>query len=348
MLLDIDEDISKYKSRGSSKFLLYCRRSKYGIKISFALILVILVTLLLFLSITIAIRFSSRFFVSINNLITASEEIGKGDLNTKVPEIKTDIEMEKLISNFNSMIAKLKDQQQKLVNSERMEAWESIARKLAHEIQNLLTPIQLTIDNLRSKYLDEISKQNQEKFEVNLKTINNQINQIENLVNEFSDFARMPKPVYKKNNLRDVIVLNIELLKKLDNNINFKFNSTKSIEFKFDYDQINRVCFNLIKNSIESLIEKSKKTNDLNKNIDIEIIDHIDYISLTISDTGLGFKNIKTSDLTKPYFTTKANGTGLGLSIVSKIINDHNGSIVFSNMNDGAKVEIKFINSYGK
>ena len=340
----LDEDISKYlqESEEAVNFYYTVEDQSTGIKISFALIYVILVTLLLFLSITIAIRFSSRFFVSINNLITASEEIGKGDLNTKVPEIKTDIEMEKLISNFNSMIAKLKDQQQKLVNSERMEAWESIARKLAHEIKNPLTPIQLTIDNLRSKYLDEISKQNQEKFEVNLKTINNQINQIENLVNEFSDFARMPKPVYKKNNLRDVIVLNIELLKKLDNNINFKFNSTKSIEFKFDYDQINRVCFNLIKNSIESLIEKSKKTNDLNKNIDIEIIDHIDYISLTISDTGLGFKNIKTSDLTKPYFTTKANGTGLGLSIVSKIINDHNGSIVFSNMNDGAKVEIKF------
>ena len=340
----LDEDISKYlqESEEAVNFYYTVEDQSTGIKISFALIYVILVTLLLFLSITIAIRFSSRFFVSINNLITASEEIGKGDLNTKVPEIKTDIEMEKLISNFNSMIVKLKDQQQKLVNSERMEAWESIARKLAHEIKNPLTPIQLTIDNLRSKYLDEISKQNQEKFEVNLKTINNQINQIENLVNEFSDFARMPKPVYKKNNLRDVIVLNIELLKKLDNNINFKFNSTKSIEFKFDYDQINRVCFNLIKNSIESLIEKSKKTNDLNKNIDIEIIDHIDYISLTISDTGLGFKNIKTSDLTKPYFTTKANGTGLGLSIVSKIINDHNGSIVFSNMNDGAKVEIKF------
>ncbi len=340
----LDEDISKYlqESEEAVNFYYTVEDQSTGIKISFALIYVILVTLLLFLSITIAIRFSSRFFVSINNLITASEEIGKGDLNTKVPEIKTDIEMEKLISNFNSMIVKLKDQQQKLVNSERMEAWESIARKLAHEIKNPLTPIQLTIDNLRSKYLGEISKQNQEKFEVNLKTINNQINQIENLVNEFSDFARMPKPVYKKNNLRDVIVLNIELLKKLDANINFKFNSKKSIEFKFDYDQINRVCFNLIKNSIESLIEKSKKTSDLNKNIDIEIIDHIDYISLTISDTGLGFKNIKTSDLTKPYFTTKANGTGLGLSIVSKIINDHNGSIVFTNMNDGAKVEIKF------
>ena len=340
----LDEDISKYlqESEEAVNFYYTVEDQSTGIKISFALIYVILVTLLLFLSITIAIRFSSRFFVSINNLITASEQIGKGDLNTKVPDIKTDIEMEKLISNFNSMIIKLKDQQQKLLNSERMEAWETIARKLAHEIKNPLTPIQLTIDNLRSKYLNDIKNENKDKFKSNLKMINNQINQIENLVNEFSDFARMPKPVYKDNNLNNVVLSNVELLKKIDKEIKINFNTNKTIRFNFDYEQISRVCFNLIKNSIESLQEKAKKTPNTNKNIDIEIIDHIDYISLTIIDTGLGFKNINTSDLTKPYFTTKTDGTGLGLSIVSKIINDHNGILTFANTDDGAKIEIKF------
>ena len=340
----LDKDISKYlqESEEAINFYYTVEDQSTGIKFSFALIYIILVTLLLFLSITIAIRFSSRFFVSINNLITASEQIGKGDLNTKVPDIKTDVEMEKLIDNFNSMIAKLKNQQEKLLNSERMEAWETIARKLAHEIKNPLTPIQLTIDNLRSKYLIDIKNENKEKFEINLKTINNQIHQIENLVNEFSDFARMPKPIYKENSLKEVITINLELLKKMDKNINFSFNSKNSFKFKFDYSQISRVCFNLIKNSIESLKEKSKKTTNFDKNIDIEITEHIDYISLTIIDTGIGFKNIKTSELTKPYFTTKAYGSGLGLSIVSKIINDHNGVIAFTNLNDGAKVEIKF------
>ena len=340
----LDKDISKYlqESEEAVNFYYTVEDQSTGIKISFALIYVILVALLLFLSITIAIRFSSRFFISINNLITASEKIGKGDLNTKVPSIKTDIEMEKLIENFNSMIAKLKNQQQKLLNTERMEAWETIARKLAHEIKNPLTPIQLTIDNLRSKYLVDIKDENKVKFEINLKTINNQILQIENLVNEFSDFARMPKPVYKTNDLNSVILLNIELLKKLDKKINFNFNSNKIVRFKFDYDQINRVCFNLIKNSIESLREKEQKTPNSNKNINIEIRDDIDYILFTIIDTGLGFRNIDTSELTKPYFTTKADGTGLGLSIVSKIINDHNGIISFSNLDNGAKVEIIF------
>ncbi len=340
----LDKDISKYlqESEEAVNFYYTVEDQSTGIKISFALIYVILVTLLLFLSITIAIRFSSRFFVSINNLISASEKIGKGDLNTKVPDVKTDVEMEKLISNFNSMITKLKDQQQKLLNSERMEAWETIARKLAHEIKNPLTPIQLTIDNLKSKYLNNINDENKEKFLTNLNTINNQINQIENLVNEFSDFARMPKPVYKKNNLKDVINSNIELLRKLDNEIKFNFNSTNSINFNFDYEQISRVCFNLIKNSVESIREKQQKTANSIKNINIEIVDHIDYISLTITDTGIGFKNIKTSELTKPYFTTKSDGTGLGLSIVSKIVNDHNGVISFLDIKNGAKIEIKF------
>ena len=132
------------------------------------------------------------------------------------------------------------------------------------------------------------------------------------------------------------------MLKKLDRDVTFAFNSKKSIKFNFDYEQISRVVFNLIKNSIESLREKGLKTANLNKNINIEIQDHIDYISLTIIDTGLGFKNINKSELTKPYFTTKTEGTGLGLSIVSKIINDHNGLISFMNLKNGAEVQIKF------
>ena len=139
-----------------------------------------------------------------------------------------------------------------------------------------------------------------------------------------------------------MILPNIELLKKLDKDIQFNFNQNQEIDFKFDFEQISRVCFNLMKNSVESLKEKGKKTTNFNKNIDIEINDHIDYISLKITDTGLGFKNINTSELTKPYFTTKTDGTGLGLSIVSKIINDHNGILTFTNLKNGAEVEIKF------
>ena len=339
----LDEDISEYlkESEEAINFYYTVENQRTGIKFSFALIYIIIVTLLLFLSITIALRFSSRFFISINNLISASEEIGKGNLNTKVPELKADKEMELLNKNFNAMIKKLKFQQEKLLTSERHEAWESVARKLAHEIKNPLTPIQLTIDNLKSKYIDQFDQEKKEKFIFNLKTILKQIKQIENLVNEFSDFARMPKPLFKKNNLYDILIYNIELLKKINKEIKFNFKfSNKNIIYYCDYEQISRVFLNLIKNSIESIIEKSKNTSNLSKIINIEIIERRDYININISDTGTGFGKIDTKNLIKPYYTTKQKGSGLGLSIVNKIINDHNGSIKFLNHENGAKIEI--------
>ena len=340
----LDKSISNYllESEEALNFYYTVENQSLGIRISFAIIYISLVTLLLFLSITIAIRFSSRFFISINNLITASEKIGKGNLDVKVPELKADREMELLNKNFNSMIEKLKNQQDKLLSNERHDAWETVARKMAHEIKNPLTPIQLTIDNLNSKYLPDLSDEKKQKYQDNLKTILKQIKQIENLVNEFSDFARMPKPHFKNNDLIKVLNENIELLKKIDSSINFKINNKtgKKVIINFDNEQFNRLFFNLIKNSIESIKEKVKKTNETLKNIDIEINQRRDYITVNVTDTGEGFRDKKTKDIIKPYYTTKEKGTGLGLSIVDKIINDHNGSIKFLNTNNGAKVQI--------
>ena len=342
----LDKDIAKYltESEEAVNFYYTVDDQSVGIKISFALIYIIIVSLLLFLSITIAIRFSSRFFISINNLISASKEIGKGNIDIKVPEVKTDKEIELLNSNFNSMIQRLKHQQEKLLISERHEAWSSVARKLAHEIKNPLTPIQLIIDNLRSKYLNNIKGENKEKYEGNLNIINSQIKQIENLVNEFSDFARMPKPLMKENNLNNIINNNIKLLNKLNNKIEIKFttNKNKDIFLLCDLEQMNRVIFNVIKNSIDSISEKYLKNTDFKGLINIEIFKRNEYIGIIIFDNGTGFKNKKKEELIKPYFTTKKNGSGLGLSIVNKIITDHNGEINFSNYNDGAKIQINF------
>ena len=344
VLKNIDKNISNYliKSEEAVNFYYTVENQNLGIRISFAIIYVTLVTLLLFLSITIAIRFSSRFFISINNLITASESIGKGNLDTKVPDLKADIEMEKLNKNFNLMIERLKNQQEKLLTNERHEAWENVARKLAHEIKNPLTPIQLTIDNLKTKYLPNVENEKKEKFLSNLKTILKQIKQIENLVNEFSDFARMPKPLFKQNNLNIVIKDNINLVNKFDTTIKIRLvnHLSKDVIMKFDNEQFNRLFFNLIKNSLESIQEKAEKDSKTGKNIDIEIRQRRDYININIVDTGAGFKNKKTKDIIKPYFTTKEKGTGLGLSIVDKIISDHEGSIKFLNHKNGAKIQI--------
>ena len=342
----LDKDISNYltESQAAINFYYTVEERSTGIKISFIIIYIIIVSLLLFISITIAIRFSSRFFRSINNLILASLEIGKGNLNTKVPEIKTDRDMEVLNKNFNSMINRLKNQQEKLIINERYEAWGSLARKLAHEIKNPLTPIQLTIDRIKNNYSNQISNENQDSFKENLKIINGQIKQIENLVNEFSDFARMPKPILKENDLIKILNDNIKLLSELNKSIEINLiKNTDIILLKCDKEQIGRVFFNLIKNSIESIEQKLEKSPDFKKKISIEILDNNDHIKIILVDNGIGFNhknNIK--EILNPYYTTKKNGTGLGLSIVNKIINDHNGELEFISIPDGAKIEINF------
>ena len=343
----LDKNISKYltESQEAINFYYTVEEKSTGIKISFALIYIIIVSLLLFISISIAIRFSSRFFRSINNLILASTSIGEGNLNIKVPEVKTDKDLEILNKNFNQMIDRLKDQQEKLIINERHEAWGSLARKLAHEIKNPLTPIQLTIDRLKNKYSNELDEKNKENFNENLKIINNQIKQIEKLVNEFSDFARMPKPVFKKNDLVMLIKDNIKLLQELDQTIKIDFiHNNQLLFFDGDKEQLSRVFLNLIKNSIESIQQKTENVSDFDKNITIELNDFDSHISLVINDNGIGFKNLNNDikEILNPYFTTKTNGTGLGLSIVNKIINDHNGNIDFISKADGAIIKIIF------
>ena len=343
----LDKDISNYLSESQEAISFYynVEERSTGIKISFAIIYIIIVSLLLFISITIAIRFSSRFFRSINNLILASSAIGRGDLNIKVPEIKTDKDMEILNRNFNLMTDQLKNQQEKLLINERHEAWGNLARKLAHEIKNPLTPIQLTIDRIRDKYLKHLTHDDKENFQENLKIINHQIKQIENLVNEFSDFARMPKPILKDNDLISILHENIKLLSEIDKTIQIDFKKNKDkILFNCDNEQIGRVFFNLIKNSIESIHQKFEKDPNFTKKISIEIIQNNDHIKFLLIDNGIGFKQIKgkIKEILNPYFTTKKNGTGLGLSIVNKIINDHNGEIKFYSISIGAKIEVNF------
>ena len=321
-------------------FYYSIQESKTGIKITFAIIYLLIVFLLLFLSIIISINFASKLTLPIINLIGASEKISSGDLSAKVPLIETDKEFQKLNLNFNSMIDKLKKQQEKLLNSERHAAWESVARKLAHEIKNPLTPIQLSIDRIREKYLNKVEDPNK-NFSSYLNTITKQIKDIEHLVNEFSDFARMPKPILKKVYLNKLVSRSFNLLKLSEKDIIFVLNNENSEDsINGDEEQLNRVFINLIKNSIESISEKKTKKAIFKGKISIEIKEDSDYIYFTIQDNGVGFDEANKIKMLTPYYTTKVKGTGLGLAIVTKIISDHNSTILFNSIKDGAKVDI--------
>tara|TARA_Y100000816_G_scaffold50682_1_gene32310 strand:+ start:1633 stop:3351 length:1719 start_codon:yes stop_codon:yes gene_type:complete len=330
---NIDPEILRYlnETEQAVSFYYSVENSQTGIKVTFAIIYIIVVTLLLFLSTSIAISFASRLTKPIVNLIGASDSISKGALDVKVPEMETDEEFKQLNKNFNLMIERLKEQQDKLLITERYEAWESVARKLAHEIKNPLTPIQLSIDSLREKFKDKFIKEGKD-FEKYLETINRQIKDIEKLVNEFSNFARMPRPILKKINVINLINKALDFIKLTSKNSINLINKTKEKYINGDEDQLNRVFINLIKNSEEAFADQLQKDPNFKGNIDIEIDDNNDYIIIKIKDNGTGITDAKKA--MTPYFTTKKTGTGLGLPIVTKIINEHTGNFSIKNRRD--------------
>ena len=336
---NVDPEIIKYlnETEQAVNFYYTIENKQTGIKITFAIIYILVVGLLLFVSTIVAISFADRLTKPIINLITASDNISKGVLDSRVPESETDQEFSKLNKNFNNMIQRLKKQQDKLLIAERYSAWENVARKLAHEIKNPLTPIQLSIDRLQEKFYSKIVD-GKDEFKSYLTTINRQIKDIENLVNEFSSFARMPAPIFKKTEINTVVQRVVDFYKMSSKNkIIFHFIKEKNLIYG-DEDQLYRVFVNLVKNSEDSIAEKKEKDKLFKGKINIEIDENKDYINISLVDNGIGIKDA--SKIMTPYFTTKKNGTGLGLPIVSKIINEHKGDIMISNNHPGVKVLI--------
>jgi len=338
---NVDPEIIKYlnETQQAVNFYYAIENKQLGIKVTFAIIYILVVGLLLFISTMVAIAFADRLTKPIINLITASDNISKGILDARVTESETYEEFSMLNKNFNNMIQRLKKQQERLLISERFAAWESVARKLAHEIKNPLTPIQLSIDRLQDKFYKKITE-GQDEFKGYLSTINRQIKDIENLVNDFSSFARLPHPIFKTIEIDLVVQRAIDFYKMFSKNEIYLNLKTKKNLINGDEEQLYRVFVNLIKNSEESIDEKKEKNKHFKGKINIEINKNKDYINVSLADNGVGIKD--TTKIMTPYFTTKKEGTGLGLPIVNKIINEHKSELIISNNNPGAKVLIIF------
>ena len=213
-----------------------------------------------------------------------------------VPEIETDEEFLKLNKNFNNMIERLKKQQVKLLATERYSAWEEVARKLAHEIKNPLTPIRLSIIE-SEKFYKKISS-GQDEFKNYLNTINRQIKDIERLANEFSSFARMPNPIFKKIEISSVAKRAVDFYNMSSLNEFFFVTLNKKLIINGDEEQLYRVFINLIKNSEDSISEKKEKSIDF-KGVLMELMDENAILM------GSDRENTKFTKIMTPYFTTK-------------------------------------------
>lgn len=223
-------------------------------------------------------------------------------------------------NNFVGTVVVFDDLTQ-LYKAQRMAAWREVARRIAHEIKNPLTPIQLSAQRLRRRYLDKFADDDH-VFDDCTKMISNQVDELKNLVNEFSNFARMPATKPSMNNLNNVIDECLALYVEAHKNISFSKNLYSLLpDTKFDREQIKRVIINLLENAIAAVADDGKITVGTGYNSELKIL------TLSVADNGCGIPAEDKTRLFEPYFSTKKTGTGLGLAIVSTIIADHNGYI---------------------
>ena len=223
---------------------------------------------------------------------------------------------EKIVTGYVVTI----DDTTSLILAEKHAAWSDIARKIAHEVKNPLTPIKLSAERIEKKIKsDSLQKGEIEKL---TNTISKQVDDIGKLVDEFSSFARMPEAEVKLDNLSKILKNCFDLFANSYPKINMKiFLLKKDIYFQVDSFQISQAFNNIIKNAVEAVI------NIPNPSISVKIEETSNNISISIIDNGVGIDERKISKIFEPYFTTKDKGTGLGLSIVKKIIEDHDGII---------------------
>ena len=207
-----------------------------------------------------------------------------------------------------------------LIKAQRMAAWREVARRIAHEIKNPLTPIQLSAQRLRKRYLEKLQPDGT-VFDECTRTIVKQVEELKGMVNEFSSFARMPASQPTPNHLNEIIQEALVLFQEVQKQVHFEFIPNDIPVLHVDRDQIKRVMINLIKNSLAAIKNEGKIR------IQTSYDPKIQTVRLEVSDNGCGIPDEDKGRLFEPYFSTKKSGTGLGLTIVNAIISDHNGYI---------------------
>ena len=219
---------------------------------------------------------------------------------------------------------------------ERMSAWTEVAKRIAHEIKNPLTPIQLSVQRLRRRYLDKIEDDG--TFGESTEIILKEVDALKTLVNEFSSFARLPETKKSIDDLNDLVVEAVNLFKVAHEAITFDLNLLIEMpKMQLDKSQLKRVLFNLFDNSVAAM----------NLAGNIEVVTELDSdsqkIKLSVSDEGCGIDPEVYNQLFEPYFSMREGGTGLGLAIVKRIVSDHGASVkAIANQNRGTRFVIEF------
>ncbi len=260
----------------------------------------------------------------------ATQALSRGDLNVNVPESKYS-PLNELIVSFNSMVKELEASRDQLISAEKETIWREMARVMAHEIKNPLTPLQLTAERLESKLLESTDAVVR-ILPRSLEVIKEEIAGLKRLTVEFSEFARLPESLPSN---FDLVKLVKEVVAPYQSKAKINFKDKEELHIFADRFQIKQVLVNLIQNSIHA--------SETTPEISIHTGTGADQlIWVTVSDRGKGIPEEDIPRIFEPYFSKRKKGTGLGLAIVKKIVEHHNGVIsVTSRVNEGTSFMIK-------
>lgn len=316
-----------YNSRDEYQQMLFLK--KY-IRVITLLVIVVISVPIFLLAFSVSVRVARNLTKSIEALTRGTKILALGNLDYRV-DIHSRDELEDLAKNFNIMAEKLSVATRQIKRMERLEAWKEMAKRLAHEIKNPLTPIKLSAERLLYTYA-----MNPNGFEEVLeKTSNiiiNETKRLENLVNQFSQFARLPDPHIAPNNIKQTLEEIYHFFRNAYTHVNFSLTIEKendsSWDIAYDQDQIKQVIINLVQNAFDAANPHSPK-------VELKLGQKPTSILISVSDNGNGIPPDIQDKIFEPYFTTKRHGTGLGLAIVERIVTEHHGYIWFETSSDG-------------
>jgi two-component system nitrogen regulation sensor histidine kinase NtrY len=227
---------------------------------------------------------------------------------------------------------------------QRQAAWSDVARRIAHEIKNPLTPIQLATERLKRRYRKQIEKDG-ELFDELTSTIVRQVGDLRKMVDEFSSFARLPKPVFRPENAHDLVKQALFLQEVAHSEIDFRLDSGdgSDVHIACDRHQLGQAMTNVLKNAVEAIEARARGAEpDYRGRISVTMETTSDMLSIAVEDNGVGLPHDR-ERIVEPYVTTREKGTGLGLAIVNKIVEEHGGDMTFTGApGGGTRVVLRF------
>lgn len=257
------------------------------------------------------------------SLKTISDKINATRLEKQNKKIEIDSSSEEiatLVNSYNRMIDELEESAVKLATSEREQAWREMAKQVAHEIKNPLTPMRLSVQSFQRKFDPEDSTIHQ-KVDEYTKTLIQQIDTMSSIASAFSNFAKMPAQQNETLNVVNVVKLALDIFSE---DYIFFTAEEEEIIANFDRTQLIRVVTNLVKNAIQAIPE------DRDPKIMVSVLRELNYVNIVVKDNGKGISEENSMKIFEPKFTTKTSGMGLGLAMVKNIVETYNGSITFT------------------